>query len=134
MKAFRLILSVVLIVGFYLGLQIGGPWWDSSHFNQGRTYQLIPRSGDGDCADGPNDGCRRELVFDSGGRVLLVEAGLGRSGTYKLKGSYLLLSLSDGEGGKEEISLLLQEDKQIIVEPGSTRSWRLMVRESRGES
>ncbi|MCB0386081.1 MAG: hypothetical protein KDD43_11870 [Bdellovibrionales bacterium] len=134
MKAFRLILSVVLILGFYLGLQIGGPWWDKAHFGEGRIYQLAPINGKAECSDPQDLLCRRELVFDTGGRVLLVEADQGRSGTYRLKGTYLLLSLKGNEGAQEEISLLIQEEGNLIVEPGGKRSWKLQKKGSRGDS
>lgn len=133
MSRFGLPLAAVLVVGFYIGIQFGLPFWESSFFAEGRTYQLMTPVADHSCSSADNLFCSGEIVFDAGGRVLLIEVGQGKTGTYFLKGGELHLVFSQLQG-RQEIIFKISPNQNQLVEKSTGRLWARQVNRDQTDS
>lgn len=124
----RIAVSVVLVLGFYLGLQMGEPWWSTATFRSARTYRLLPVSGEpSSCGTVTNLECVQEITFDPGGRVLVVGEFAGRSGRYRLENSAIILTLLSEDLGEQRIRLELSSDQSEVRATSQTSrsTWQL---------
>ena len=130
---FGLPLAAVLVVGFYIGIQFGLPFWEGPFFHEGRTYQLIPVGEAAPCPSGYSLNCSGEMVFDSGGRVLLIEVGQGQTGTYRLKDGELRLVFPQPQG-EVWVTLEVSPDRSRLTNKESGRQWSLKVSSDQSDS
>lgn len=123
----KILLSLSLVLGFYLGVQVGGPWWSETFFSSARTYQLVtPPIESRRCQLQEQFSCVREMTFDPGGRVLVVSGSTGVSGRYRVEEGWLHLSLKS-DAGDEKIRLRLNPDQSqvTLLEAPSSAVWQL---------